>query len=83
MTKNWEKAKKNELKKIFSLRFNSMNSFVNSLMIFLKIQKIEMSDIFRKFVNILNESVDKFNWICGLIKMNSLMNFHEFIDEFK
>ena len=38
-----------------------------------------MSDIFRKFVNILNESVDKFNWICGWIQMNS----NQFIDEFK
>ena len=37
-----------------------------------------MSDIFRKFVNILNESVDEFNWICGWIQMNSLMNFNEF-----
>ena len=36
MTKNLEKAKKNELKKLFSLGFKSMNSFVNSLMIFTK-----------------------------------------------
>ena len=36
MTKNLEKAKKNELKKLFSVRFNSMNSHLNSLMIFSK-----------------------------------------------
>ena len=44
-----------------------------------------MSDIFRKFVNILNESVYKFNWICicVLIQMNSLMNFNEFVNKFK
>ena len=48
-----------------------------------KIQIIKMSDIFRKFVNILNKSVDKFNWICGWNQMNSLMNFNEFVDEFK
>ena len=42
-----------------------------------------MSDIFRKFVNILNKSVDKFNWICGWNQMNSLMNFNEFVNEFK
>ena len=42
-----------------------------------------MGDVFRKFVNILNESVDKFNWICGWIQMNSLMNSNQFIDEFK
>ena len=52
-----------------------------------KIQIIKMSDILRKFVNILNESVDKFNWICEWIKMNSLMNLlmnsNEFVDEFK
>ena len=35
-----------------------------------------MSDIFRKF-----ESVDKFNWICGWIQMNSLMNSKPFVDE--
>jgi len=42
-----------------------------------------MSDIFRKFVNILNGSVDIFNWICGRIQTNSLMNFNEFVNEFK
>ena len=42
-----------------------------------------MGDIFRKFVNILNEYVDKFIWICGWIQMNSLMNSNQFIDEFK
>ena len=42
-----------------------------------------MGDVFRKFVNILNESVDKFNRICGWIQMNSLMNSNQFIDEFK
>ena len=48
-----------------------------------KIHIIKMGDIFRKFVNILNESVDKFNWICGWIQMNLLMDSNEFIDEFK
>ena len=42
-----------------------------------------MGDIFRKFVNILNGSVDKFTCICGWILMNSLMNFNEFVKEFK
>ena len=42
-----------------------------------------MSNISGKFVNILNKSVDKFNWICGWNQMNSLMNFNEFVDEFK
>ena len=27
--------------------------------------------------------VDIFNWICGWIQMNSLMNFNEFVNEFK
>jgi len=48
-----------------------------------KIQIIKMSDIFRKFVNILNKSVDKFNWICVWIQMNSLINSNQFVDEFK
>ena len=53
-----------------------------------KIHIIKMSDIFRKFVNILNGSVDIFNWICGRIQihwwilMNSLKNSKEHIDEF-
>ena len=36
------------------------------------------------FITLLqsNESVDKFNWICGWIQMNSLMIFNEFVDEF-
>ena len=42
-----------------------------------------MSNILRKFVNIFNESVDKVNWICGWIQMNSLKNFNEFVNEFK
>ena len=41
-----------------------------------------MSDIFRRFVKILNGSVDKLNWIRGWIQMNSLMNFNDFVDEF-
>ena len=39
MTKNLEKAKRINFKKLICLRFNSMNSFVNSLMIFSKNQK--------------------------------------------
>ena len=46
MTKNLDKAKK-LIKKHFRLRFNSMNSFLNSLMIFSKIQMIKMGDILR------------------------------------
>ena len=48
-----------------------------------------MSDIFRKFVAIINGSVYKFNWICRWIQMNSLMNLNEcvnsnqFVDSFK
>ena len=60
MTKKLEKVKK-KLKQLFSHRFNSMNSFVNSLMIFSKNPNNKMSDVLRKFVNVLNESVDKFN----------------------
>ena len=63
----WLKFKK------LRLRFNSMNSFVNSFMIFSNIQIIKMSDIFRKFVNILN------GWY---IQLNLRMNSNEFIDEF-
>jgi len=60
-----------------------MNTFVIHWWFSQKIQIIKMSEIFRKFVNILNESVDKFNWICGWIQMNSMMNFIEFVNEFK
>ena len=45
-------------------------------------------EYFRNVENILyflqsNESVDKFNWICGWIQKNSLINFDEFVIEFK
>ena len=85
----WLKFKK------LRLRFNSMNSFVNSFMIFSNIQIIKMSDIFRKFVNILNgwyiqlnlrmnsnEFIDEFKWIHWWILMNLLMNSNQFVDEF-
>ena len=79
MTKNLEKAKK----KWFNLEWIQWIHFWIHWWFSQKIHIIKMGDIFRKFVNILNESVDKFNWICGWIQMNSLMNSNQFIDEFK
>jgi hypothetical protein len=79
MTKNLEKAKW----KWFNLYLIRWINLWIHWWFSQKIQIIKMGDIFRKFVNILNESVDKFNWICGWIQMNSLMNSNQFIDEFK
>ena len=79
MTKNLEKAKW----KWFNLYLIRWINLWIHRWFSQKIQIIKMGDIFRKFVNILNESVDKFNWICGWIQMNSLMNSNQFIDEFK
>ena len=83
MTKNLEKAKW----KWFNLYLIWWIKLWIHWLFSQKIQIIKMGDIFRKFVNILNESVEKFNWICGWIQMNSLMNFsmnsNQFVDEFK
>ena len=87
MTKNLEKAKW----KWFNLYLIRWINLWIHWWFSQKIQIIKMGDICkqnfeknkRKFVNILNESVEKFNWICGWIQMNSLMNFSEFFNEFK
>ena len=77
MTKNLEKAKW----KWFNLYLIRWINLWIHWWFSQKIQIIKMGDIFRKFVNILNESVEKFNWICGWIQMNSLMNFNDFVDD--
>ena len=81
--------KKNELKKLFSLKFNSMNSFVssfvNSLMILSKNPNNKYEWYFKNICKYKYEyeSVDKFNWIGRWFQMNSLMNLNEFVNEFK
>ena len=56
---------------------------MNSLMIVSKNPNNKNELCFWKFVNIFNESVDKFNWICGWIQMNLSMNSNEFVYELK
>ena len=84
----WLKFKK------LRLRFNSMNSFVNSFMIFSKNPNNKNEWYFWKFVNILNgwyiqlnlrmnsnEFIDEFKWIHWWILMNLLMNSNQFVDK--
>ena len=61
--------------------FNSMNSYVNSLMILLKNTNNKKEWYFEKICKFLNESVDEHNWIYRWIQMNSLRNSIEFIEE--
>ena len=87
--KNWFRFKKKIIKSLAKWLKNEIKNFsVLDLIQWIhwwfsqKIQMIKMSDIFRKFLNILNGSVDKFDWICGWIPMNSLLKFNEFVNEF-
>jgi len=61
MTKNSEKAKKRIKKSLSVLDLIQWLPLWIHWQFSQEIQIIKMSDIFREFVNILKESVDKFN----------------------
>ena len=79
----WLKFKK------LRLRFNSMNSFVNSFMIFSKNPNNKNEWYFLKICKHFKwliysiEFADEFKWIHWWILMNLLMNSNQFVDEFK